>query len=561
MLREFLARLDPDGDGAAVDPLTWAETYRSFSGGPMRIPGPLRAIYGDMSPRLSVMKAAQMGLSEYAINLALWIADSGYAGRGNALYILPGGEHAGDFVQARVNPAIQASPYLISRIRPDGNTKDPDKVGLRRVGRGYTYWRTSGSRAGLRTVDADCSILDEYDVMSAWVLPMAQHRLDSSGGDGSKGLLRIVSTPTYPGAGVDAEYLAGDQHRYEVRCEHCGAWQVLEWERNVEVAGDPHEAAAVAAIVCAKCRDDLARSIERAWSAREDGEWGRWRAQQPERRTRSYHISQLYRPGVDLLAIARGLGSSNQETVQETWNQSLGMPHSPAGGQLSLEELIRACTEPRTVDQLAGVGPCRMGVDVGARLHVWIETDVDELATMTGAFDVTSFDEVGALMARYDVRTCVVDAHPELHAAQAFKDAHRGRVYLAEFVAGRFPASWADANDMDGKRVRDPKRQYLVQVDRTSAMDGFASRLRGESSEVFGWQPVLALPRDARGIPGLFAHLQAPVRRVVPAGKGGMRAVYDEGSKADHWFLAGVYCDLARQIEAAGPRRTPFAFA
>ena len=59
-----------------------------------------------------VMKGAQMGLSEWAINMALHTADTGRAGRGNSLYVQPGGANVGDFVQSRVNPAIDQSPSL-----------------------------------------------------------------------------------------------------------------------------------------------------------------------------------------------------------------------------------------------------------------------------------------------------------------------------------------------------------------------------------------------------------------------------------------------------------------
>ena len=114
----------------------WSQLRRTFNGIPMEIPGPLRSIYLDLAPRVVVMKGAQVGISEWAINLSLWTADIGHAGRGNALYIMPSGATVGDFVQARVNPAIQESDYLRQRIRPDGSTKDPDKVGLRRVGQG-----------------------------------------------------------------------------------------------------------------------------------------------------------------------------------------------------------------------------------------------------------------------------------------------------------------------------------------------------------------------------------------------------------------------------------------
>src|SRR3546814_1947800 len=161
------------------DLLAWTEAHRRFGEHPMRIPAPLRALYRDDSPYVVVMKGAQMGLSEWAINVTLHTADTGRAGRGTSLYVQPGGENVADFVQARVNPAIDQSPYLASRVRLSGSTRDPDKVGLRRVGPGYNNWRTAGSRAGLKSVPVDTLVLDEYDEMPDGTLALARHRLDS----------------------------------------------------------------------------------------------------------------------------------------------------------------------------------------------------------------------------------------------------------------------------------------------------------------------------------------------------------------------------------------------
>jgi hypothetical protein len=537
------------------DPLEWAERRRYFDGSRMRVPFPLRAIYTDTAPVVSVRKAAQMGFSEWAINLALWCADEGWAGRGNALYVLPGGEHVGDFVQARVTPAIQASAWLLSRIRADGDVKAPDKVGLRRIGRGHTYWRTGGSRAGLRTVDADVVILDEFDEMPAWVVSMAQHRLDSS----ANGLIRYLGTPTLAGSGIDARFREGDQRHFEIRCRTCETWQALEWDRNVEVAGDPAAVDASAAIVCVDCRDDLAAVIRSAW---ETGEGGRWRAYAPENEhlAHSYHLSHLYRPGADLLAIARALGSNDPSVRQEAHNQSLGMPYEEAGQRLGLGELRRLAVEPSTMDALTGTVDCIMGVDVGARLHVWIEAMLNGLPTLVRAVEVDRWEDVARLMDTYDVGTCVVDSRPELHAAEDFARAHVGRVFLADYVEGQWPIKWTDEYTEGGAAVTNPRERWRVKADRTAAIDAFVGMLRGRGNTVIGWQPTYAFPVDAEAVPGLFAMLRAAERRIVERADGRQRAIWSEGSRPDHYLHAGVYASLAREIGAAGPRRAPFDF-
>ncbi len=121
---QVLRQIRPDIAGGALDLLAWTERHRRFGSQPMRVPTPLRALYNETSPYVVMMKGAQLGLSEWAINIALHTAETGRAGRGTALYVQPGGENVGDFVQARVNPAIDQSPRLSALVRSSGSTRD-----------------------------------------------------------------------------------------------------------------------------------------------------------------------------------------------------------------------------------------------------------------------------------------------------------------------------------------------------------------------------------------------------------------------------------------------------
>ena len=78
-----LARRHPE------DLALWAEAYRRFDGKPMQLSPQLRSLYQDNHRVIVIQKAAQVGISEYLVNLALWSADTGWGGRGNALYTCP----------------------------------------------------------------------------------------------------------------------------------------------------------------------------------------------------------------------------------------------------------------------------------------------------------------------------------------------------------------------------------------------------------------------------------------------------------------------------------------
>jgi len=315
----------------SLDLLTWTERHLNILGEPERVPGPIRALYRDHSPLVVVMKGAQMTISEWVLNLCLYTADIGRAGRGTAFYVQPGGTNVGNFVQMRVNPIIDDSDYLRSRA-PKPGSKDPDNVGLRRIGPGYTVWRTAyvrgrGARntSGLKSVPADTLVLDEFDEMPDGTYDIAKHRLDSSRDPWT----RIVGTPTFPEQGIDVLYQAGTRLRYHLTCESCGHEQALEWTANV-IEGENGRYRG-----CAQCEASLEALILRAWQPTTEAEaLGRWLPTNPlGGEYPSYQISQLYRPNIDLDAIAAALDSPKVETAQEAYNQNLGVPYNPPGGR------------------------------------------------------------------------------------------------------------------------------------------------------------------------------------------------------------------------------------
>src|SRR5688572_2665772 len=70
----------------------WSEAFRRIGNRPMVIPPALHQIYEDPHPFMVVRKPAQVGITEYNINRALFTADTAYADRGVALVVLPTGE-------------------------------------------------------------------------------------------------------------------------------------------------------------------------------------------------------------------------------------------------------------------------------------------------------------------------------------------------------------------------------------------------------------------------------------------------------------------------------------
>ncbi len=514
---------------AELDPLTWALLYRRIHGEDFTVIPPLVDVYCDQAREVCVAKAAQVFVSEWAINLALWVADTAQGRRGNALYVFPTKEHLGDFVRERIDGAVEESEYLTRRVRPTRGLepigKAADNVGLKRVGLGFIYFRGSNAEAGLISVPADLVIYDEVDRLRARTTALAAKRLGSS----LLGWQRYLGTPTYPEVGIDGYWLRSDRRRYHIKCEHCGEWQALSFPDNVREDGQA---------ICRACHLPINRLAV-----------GEWVAECPGRDLHGYHMTKLLSPRADLPALAKlGYAILNRDVtdpsaIQEFYNQDLGLPHAPEGGQLSRAEL-EACV----VDYSLGdwtPAQCWMGVDVGAKLHVTVAAPSPEGNGKTRlAFigTVPGWDDLPGLMRRFDVSACVVDAEPEHHAALQFASDFTGRVWLC-----RYPnvTQWAH-----GTAAVWDDEEATVAAHRTLTLDATFAAIRERQIE---------LPREAQHIPGFYEQMMAPIRVLQKDARGLEFATYVEGGKADHYAHSFLYCRLAA-LRPAQPAVSPSMF-
>ena len=451
--------------------------------------------------------------------------DTSYAGRGNALFMMPTQNQMDDFSQARFDRAIQDSAYLRGRLQPEPpRRKGADSKRLKRLGDGYLYLRGADSRRQIASVDADSVILDEFDQMGEGTLELARKRLTSS----AAGRLRIASTPRYPEAGVNALFLQSDQRRYYLPCPACGTAQALAWEDNVDQER--------ALVVCRACRAPMNVLLE-----------GVWRAEAPgNTEIRGYHLSRLYSPWVNLPEMIAASQAETPTALQEFHNSDLGEVFSPPGGGLSLDEIDR-CRRDYSLEEYAGQ-PCDMGVDVGAKLHVVIREHLDDddagaedarrdgterVPRLWFAGTVKEFAKLDALWDRFNVQYCVIDAQPETRAAREFAGRH-------DVVRCAFYTKSAMNHGSEGNTDDD----LLIHLDRTQALDEMVARFREGSAQ---------LPRTARqlggrfdgGVGALYRELRAPQRTLEQDAHGNWVARWLEHGKADHFAHAEAYCYAA----------------
>ena len=533
--------------------LSWAERHRRIDSQPFTLSRfePLRALYLDDHPHIAVIKPAQRGVSEWAINYTTFSLDRGAdhwtdgAKDGlNVGYVFPTREALGDFSKERISGLMQESAHLAGLFSGDD---DFNAITFKQVGRSYLYLRGGWSESALLSFAADVLVLDEFDRMDAKAVALARRRMNAS-------MVRReldISTPTVPGRGIHAQYLQSDRQVYEQACARCGAWVSFDFFRDVRVDGLPYDEwrrrpaelirASEVTLHCPSCQI--------AWPDADRCKPGRWRAEAPEvKGLRGYWIPWWPFPVCDLTLLAVTAVSHDPSEIEELHRSDLGLPYEAGGSRITREQLAALSHELE-----GGVLPdtawtnTTMGVDVGSRFHYRVSSQgADGHRYVRAMGGVASWDEVDALMVTYRVRLCVVDAMPEMHGARQFADRHRGRVLTATYPTANALKGVLFAPAESAKALADGR----VQINRTMAMDAVSAAVTTAAER---W------PASIHNDPEVVEHMTAPVRVTTQDTTGQPKADWVH-TKPDHLFHACVYDLVASRLsppEAANAAAAP----
>ncbi len=446
--------------------LTWARAYRYINRRRFSLDRHeyLRALYAETPEilrtrrRLVVMKSTQMGATEWALSLALWMLDSqAQAGSDRTcIYYFPTRSDALDFSDDRMGKAVRQSAYLrsiVSEQQAEGGQRLPASKHLRSVRGNMLYFRgmiRSGQTEGegatsTQTVDADMVIFDESSYAPRDEVEEAIKRL------GHSELKWVVelSRPIFPRTGIDIPWRESDQRYWHLDCG-CAEGCCLEDTFPRCVADD-------LSLACPDCGRPL------------DTQAGQWIPHGPyDARAGGFHLCQLYSEFHDRAEVMRDFAKPGDK--QKFTNHVLGMPYSGSAKPFPTELVLSQCQDRGMAG--GGTRTCA-GVDVGAVWHVWIgepeepaEDAPEDAGTAVRVLwigTVESWRELGELMRLYDIRLMVMDAMPERNAARDFAKAYPGRVYLA-FYGGTERPKWV-------------RKDREVHVDRTSAFDALRDEM------------------------------------------------------------------------------------
>jgi len=295
-----------------VLPSEWAESRRILPQGLTPLPGPfrweatpyLREIVDCFSPfspvnKVAIMKGAQLGFSVGVLeNLIGWIID---IEPGPTLYVNADKELAESVVETRIDKMIESAGIagkIFAQVEKAHGRKTGDTKSKKEFAGGFLLPVGPNVAGKLRSYSIKTILFDEVDGFPVEVkgegdpLKLAERRTDAF--TRTRKIL-YISTPLLEDTSrIKPLYLAGDQSRYYVPCKHCGAMQILKFDRLKYRTDDQgrliYDSVAYECEACSGkwTNDDKAFFLPR-------GEW-RKGAEPLEPGLRSFHLSSLYSP-------------------------------------------------------------------------------------------------------------------------------------------------------------------------------------------------------------------------------------------------------------------------
>lgn len=293
-------------EGLMPDPMLtvsqWADRYRKLDSKSSPEPGDwrtsrtpyLREIMDNMSVHVQVqetvvMKGVQLGFTEAANNMVGYVI---HQAPGPGLFLEPSEDLANRNVRQKINPMINATPELTSRVPKQRSATGGNTIEEKEFPSGIWMFKWASSTAGLRSASIRYLVLDEISEYAAEIgeqgdpESLARKRTNAFG---RRKKVYIPSTPTVEGMCRIAKlYDDSDQRRYFMPCPHCGELITFEFRQLKWPTGLPSQAH----YVCQECNADIQH-----WQKTEMLEAGQWLATNPDNETRrGYHLSALYSP-------------------------------------------------------------------------------------------------------------------------------------------------------------------------------------------------------------------------------------------------------------------------
>ena len=175
--------------------------------------------------------------------------------------------------------------------------------------------------------------------------------------------------------------------------------------------------------------------------------------------------------------------------------------------------------------------PCTMGVDTGKDLHVVISRPAGERRRVVHLAVLQDYAQLDDLMKRFNVRRCVIDALPEIHATRAFAGKFPGRVWLNYF------------QEHQKGSYRWDEKDRIVRENRTETLDASRRVIR---------ERLVVLPRRSPLLEEFASHLAADAKRLVEDEETGSQLYRYVKTGTNHLSFAFTYDCIAWSDQMPG---------
>ena len=496
----------------------------------------VKELHDSWAPFNVAMKGAQLGVTEVAVNRALYIIDRM---KRDVLYVLPTTLTASDFSKTRFGGALSLSPYLKSLFT------DTNSVGLKQAGANSLYIRGSRGESNLVSIPVSELILDEVDRMQQKTITLALERLSGQ----LQKHVWAISTPTIPEFGIHKLYMKSSQEHFYFRCPSCSRQTELVWPECIEIIGDHvnDPRCKESFLKCKECKARLHHQAKPEFLS--SGDW-QSTLSSPNMDFRGFYINQLYSftvtPGELVVAHFRGFG--DEFAAKEFHNSKLGLPFIGAGARVddamidaTIGNYTTADPRPTTAGRLI-----TMGADQGKMGYVSIVewflrgapgNDVNAIADAKllwfGKFGEDDWHVLDELMVEWQVQYAVVDADPQINEARRFCKRFHGYAGLCRYRRGQSAREIAVSEEESGAP--------LLTVDRTNWLSATLGRFKSKP-------PRILLPRDIST--QYRDHLKNLVRTYERDDHGNSTATFVELGD-EHYSHSLAYAEIALPMAAS----------
>jgi len=500
----------------------------------------LQDIYNTLAENLVIRASVQCGKSEMLIVDHFAFAAAGL----DLFYVMPKYELRNRFVQNRVDKCIAYTPEYRKYTSKARNKVDLNNCSLKSFGDRSIIYAGSNTTADFREAPADAAFVDEMQECDLDNLQLLSDRMT----DSDYKFRRWSGNPNYTDCNIDHEYLLSDQRVYNVPCKSCGKPDSLDWFQTVvEPLTDKSGTIYKHVLRDTEWRDGCGRDIHpicpKCGGILDRGVKGIWIPQNPNSSIEGYWISKMITGRTSYSSMWREFQDcvDSQTMLKWFYNSNLGLPFTSDGSRITPDVLDEcALLEPFVVSGIEGFaldrrhpGPCSMGIDVNKHLDVRISYPNNGNRDAKFIGRVHTFDDCHELIERYNVKQCVIDSGPDIHAIPEFQEAAKCDTWTCKY---------SQAEGRDGYPKYDSQSMRIV-VDRTYLLDKAFADLRRQKNR---------LPMNYRDLLGgdYLAEMIAPMRQLVAMANGNNRFEWrcSSGSVRDDQRHADAYELLASEM-------------